>query len=173
MAQITTAYQAYIGQQGFMGMPISCGAMELYGFGYDNPEADLKAAFQHAERYGSHKCAFYIFSDRNTWDIVDQRTNTVVDTKSFPGYGKKLAEYIEKEKLGIVFASDVRRNPNSGHNIQVWVWGVDHKALVKWCEDRNVKCCNNPTGMECYDAGARINLNAAPIPTPDQPQPQV
>ena len=44
---------------------------------------------------------------------------------------KKLWAYIKKHKLGTVMKTRARRNPNSGNNIVVYVWSIDHTALKK------------------------------------------
>jgi hypothetical protein len=44
--------------------------------------------------------------------------------------GYKLAQLIEKNKLGVITASPAKINPNSGNKLVVWVWTVDKKALV-------------------------------------------
>jgi hypothetical protein len=51
------------------------------------------------------------------------------------GYGKALAEYIEKHKLGEVTRHGPVENPNSGNEIEAWYWTVDHKALRAWSPD--------------------------------------
>ena len=39
--------------------------------------------------------------------------------------GVRLATLIKKEKLGKVMVTAPRKNPNSGHNIQTWIWSVN------------------------------------------------
>lgn len=40
------------------------------------------------------------------------------------GYGKRLADYIEKHKLGQVRQSLPRTNPNTNNRIAAWIWSV-------------------------------------------------
>jgi hypothetical protein len=63
-------------------------------------------------------CAFILFSDN-------------MGNKA----GIYLAAYIKRHQLGTITVSEKRKNPNSGHLIQVWIWGVDWKALNKHLKD--------------------------------------
>ena len=51
-------------------------------------------------------------------------------------YGERFAEFIEKEGLGTVTASERAKNPNSGNYIRIWTWKIDHPALTKWWAKR-------------------------------------
>lgn len=64
-------------------------------------------------RDGSRRTAFFFFS-------------TVSTVKA----GKALAAYIEEKKLGVVTKMPTKRNPNSGNQLDMWVWAVDEKALL-------------------------------------------
>lgn len=46
--------------------------------------------------------------------------------------GKKLAAFIEKEKLGKLSTMEPAINPNSKHNLVVWLWRVDRAAMRKF-----------------------------------------
>ena len=50
------------------------------------------------------------------------------------GYGFSFAAFIRKHKLGeVVIASEGDHvNPNSGNQLKMWTWTVDHEALAKW-----------------------------------------
>lgn len=47
-------------------------------------------------------------------------------------YGRRLANYLRRQKLGKVITTPTRINTNSGHRIQAWTWVVDRRALTKW-----------------------------------------
>ena len=58
--------------------------------------------------------------------------------KKADGYGIRFAELIEDQGLGEIIETKFRVNPNSGNNVKVWVWTVDHKAVKEWL-DKNAK----------------------------------
>ena len=68
--------------------------------------------------------AFYVFTGVTSHDSV---------------YGQRLADYILKNKLGTIVTSVSKRNPNSGNMIQIWTWGVDKEALIKWWHKREAR----------------------------------
>lgn len=70
--------------------------------------------------------AFYIFSD-----VVGQRNYT-------NNGGETLAKFITDNNLGKVWETERRTNPNSSHEIVVWVWAPDHAALWKWGQENGV-----------------------------------
>ena len=59
---------------------------------------------------------FYVFAD-------------IEDTNYTDHYGRNLANYIKKNKLGDVVATQKRVNPNSGNRIQSWLWTVNKRNL--------------------------------------------
>jgi len=48
--------------------------------------------------------------------------------------GEKFVDYLRKHKLGIVSASPVVRNKNSGNRIRAWLWAIDNKNLERWAD---------------------------------------
>lgn len=48
------------------------------------------------------------------------------------GYGSKFADLIREAKLGTLVETGWEINPNSSNYLKVWVWGIDHAALMKW-----------------------------------------
>lgn len=76
------------------------------------------ALYEDASQYA--KFRFAIFTEATHVDKPEER------------YGHKFARLIEKKKLGTLVVTDRQLNPNSGHNVQVWVWGIDHEALRAW-----------------------------------------
>ena len=50
------------------------------------------------------------------------------------GYGERLAACIRHLNVGNVIETEEAINPNSGNNLKMWVWQVDHDALKAWWE---------------------------------------
>lgn len=44
-------------------------------------------------------------------------------------YGERFANYIKEHDLGFVTQTGENVNPNSGNNLTVWIWTVDHLKL--------------------------------------------
>jgi len=93
---------------------ISCGVRELTGL--SRPPKELINQVMKAKGSPAMFEDFIhvVFSDR-----VDN-TNQ---------YGTKLANRIKKEKLGTLLVTHPRKNPNSGHEIQTWLWSVNWKRV--------------------------------------------
>ena len=49
-------------------------------------------------------------------------------------YGERLAACIRRSNVGNVIETEEAINPNSGNNLKMWVWQVDHDALKAWWE---------------------------------------
>src|ERR1700677_3513802 len=47
-------------------------------------------------------------------------------------YGSTLHAFIHENKLGEVWETEFKKNPNSNNLIKVYIWGIDRKALDKW-----------------------------------------
>ena len=107
---------------------ISCGVRQLYNFDSHGTPTDflLDSLEQSDDFYYSGvnslvNYRFFIFSDKIS--------------KEYEGSGltgTQFAKFVTKNKLGTLSMSAVRRNPNSGSNIRVWVWDIDRPALYKW-----------------------------------------
>lgn len=54
-------------------------------------------------------------------------------------YALKLKEVILKERLGAVFVSPSRRNPNSLNMIRVYLWTIDQARLKKYAKKIQAK----------------------------------
>lgn len=95
-----------------------CGLDEIDGLN-STPELTLKDIC--ADKYPSWeddamRHAFILFTD--VWSR---------------GRGRALAAYIKKHKLGIVIQTPhLRKNPNSGNRIRVWVWAPNENNLKAW-----------------------------------------
>lgn len=65
-------------------------------------------------------CAFYVFSDADVF-----------------GNGLGFSKYIRDNNLGELTESvEKATNPNSGHDIRVWVWRIDRPAVKKHLFDQ-------------------------------------
>lgn len=53
--------------------------------------------------------------------------------------GRNLADYIKKHKLGYVYRSTTRKNPNSGNYINAFIWNVDSRAFRKWYRELSTR----------------------------------
>lgn len=100
---------------------ISCGVKQLSDVRDSTPEDVLRDAFREELRYYGEKSTAHLcmilFSD-----TLRSR------------YGTGLATFIEKNNLGTITASEIRKNPNSHHNIRTWIWYVNRPALQKWLD---------------------------------------
>lgn len=90
-----------------------CGLNELEnisdcGNGYKNIITQI---IQHREKT-TEDIPFYIFTD------VTRRIS-----------GRRLASFIELNKLGKIIKSHSKLNPNSENYISVWIWEVSNKGL--------------------------------------------
>lgn len=75
-------------------------------------------------------------------------------------YGRQFAKLIIDNKLGTLVETERNVNPNSGNEVKVWVWTINHEAVKKWglanpvsLEDqRPVKpagVCVDPNCVQC------------------------
>ena len=55
------------------------------------------------------------------------------------GRGAKVAAYIKRHKLGSVHASTIHNNPNSGNDIQMWIWYPDWAAFREFLSNVRIK----------------------------------
>lgn len=95
-----------------------CGLYEIDGLMWNSPKENLLdvCADKYDYSYGGvTRQAFLMFTD-------------AVGNKN----GSKLASFIRKHGLGVIYETRPRTNPNSRNRIQVWVWGPDERALKSW-----------------------------------------
>lgn len=82
-------------------------------------------------------------------DIIEQVIDNELDIGCRPCFylfteetetkrGKELKKFIEKNKLGTVYATKSKLNTNSGNDITAYIWEVDKKAVEKYA-DKNCK----------------------------------
>ena len=104
-----------------------CGVRELSGIrDHRTPEKTLRDAFEgyEGELDDGKKCLNLNFCHIIFTDVVGYR----------PTYGDFLAQYIEANGLGVVTFSVVRKNPNTGNQLRVWVWSLPRTegVITKW-----------------------------------------
>lgn len=73
--------------------------------------------------------AFVVFSDTTIVEHISER-NGFTSPK-----GRRVAKAISELGLGDVTQSPPALNPNSGHEIEVFVWRVNYPALMKWYKE--------------------------------------
>lgn len=91
-----------------------CGLQELSGVQDSSPEELIMDAANKA---------FIIFSDTS----FNRRENERYNHAS----GWLFAAYIRKHKLGTLYRTSPKLNPNSENMLVCWVWAVDNRALNK------------------------------------------
>ncbi len=51
--------------------------------------------------------------------------------------GKRLANYIKRNDLGVTHRMRPRLNPNSGNILHMWVWSVNNRKFKKFGKKKN------------------------------------
>ena len=105
---------------------ISCGIRELTGL--------YRPAKALVEQIVSARGAPRMFEDFIQVIFSDNIDPGTTATKRVSG-GIRLANFIEKNKLGKIMVTRPRINPNSGHNIQTWIWSVNWKNMKEYASD--------------------------------------
>lgn len=74
------------------------------------------------DRYNDQESngAFYVFTDTGTGT-----------------HGKRLSEYIHKNKLGTVTRGKAKRNPNTGNMLILFTWALNGPAFRSWYRKRH------------------------------------
>lgn len=101
-----------------------CGVKELT-IGDSTPEKTIETAQRSLARSTP---AFFVFTSAD-WDSLE---------KGGVSYGEKLTKLIRDNKLGSVKRTPLKKNPNSGNTLGLYVWNVDLEALRGY-ESPNVK----------------------------------
>ena len=99
---------------------ISCGIRELTGL--------YRPAKALVEQIVSARGAPRMFEDFIQVIFSDNIDPGTTATKRVSG-GIRLADVIKKEKLGSLVTTTPKRNPNSDHKIQTWIWTVNWKGI--------------------------------------------
>lgn len=115
-----------------------CGVKELHGLSFysQDPATFLK---------------FHFRRDRASWEATSE-DNYHIDRLFSPNfryayftqagraqtYGEEFATYIKDQQLGEVVETTLNVNPNSGNELKMWVWTVDHDRLGEWAVRNNL-----------------------------------
>ena len=116
----------------------NCGMRDLYiGYEERDPEKILKqlckSKYCQTIRYRYPAESVKEFSPRFSHIVFSQ----AVATYDHYTYGKRLAAYIRKHKLGHVSVSKTAPNPNTRNQITAFVWTLDPAGLKRWWSERN------------------------------------
>lgn len=106
---------------------ISCGVVQLSGL-YGTSALGQKQVHQRCLALVSEE---FSLADHN----YDESFCHVIFSDTAQGPGSDLAEFIRKQRLGPVRASVTRTNPNTDHDIIVWVWSPDFDKLEQYVEE--------------------------------------
>ena len=111
-----------------------CGMREVHDLRlYPNPAEAIKEFGKHT--YGEDHSLPYTQARRHDWRnayrYANRRFRYAIFTQATKRatYGKTLAAYIKKYKLGEVITTGFNINPNTRRSVGVWIWTVDHDAL--------------------------------------------
>jgi hypothetical protein len=98
------------------GTDISCGVYQLSDLG-NSAKRLIQEAWDHNEGGAEWAEEFIhlIFSDNTS-----------------RGRGDNLAQVIKTKKLGPIYTTRPRKNPNSTNNIKTWVWSVNWDKVEKY-----------------------------------------
>lgn len=114
---------------------ISCGVRQIYNIEgwnkiyFDEPGLFIKEFYNGSyDPAWGRKFKFAIFSHRSNGSEVGG-TQTC----------KKIKEFIETNNLGKVMESDTEKNPNSGNDIQIYIWNINWPAVEKFMADTKLK----------------------------------
>lgn len=95
-----------------------CGVRELFNLGALSKTTILRVA--QAIREESLNAAYYMFADRAS-----------------NGNGARLARYIKKHELGDLIETPPTHNPQSGHDLIVWLWKLDQDAIAEYAQNNS------------------------------------
>ena len=130
-----------------------------YAFGYMGVQpmpVEAHAVYDSIDQYSRFR--FAIFTEAH---------NPTQTEDLGPKYGQRFAAMIRKKGLGDLIETGRHINPNSGNKLKVWVWTIDHAALVGWLkEDAKKRHAKQPT-ISLFAGGA--DRWAAPA-SPESPE---
>ena len=120
----------------------NCGMRNLYiGYAERDPEKILKQLCKSVHCQQTHYRApegmIKKFSPRFSHIVFSQAVNHYDGCHG--AYGKRLAAYIRKNKLGYVSKSKTGNNPNTQNAITAFVWTLDQEGLKLWWAKRQTK----------------------------------
>lgn len=111
----------------------NCGIVELHELGRSSPTSLLEGfatCFVERDETWNEKTGDYDYIYTPKYGLV---IFSDIIYKRGRSAGMKLAEYILDNGLGPIQGSPVVQNPNSGNNIQAWVWAPNKRFKEKFC----------------------------------------
>lgn len=111
---------------GISGSNISCGVWEICAI-EDIEESLGQIVSRMKSRISSP--AFIIWSNV---EIPYQKS------KPIDSSGHKFARFVDG-RFGKVTKSEPSRNPNTGNQIVIWQWTLDHMALEEWYAEKQIE----------------------------------
>lgn len=106
---------------------LCCGLREAGGLSHSRTPTEALKEFWEETRTIKHE-----------WSSGPVRRNkfryVIFSGTSRGKYAEKLKAHIEANKLGEVISTGYHKNPNSGNQLQVYVWTVDWEAFKKYGE---------------------------------------
>ena len=87
----------------------------------------LSKGYSPSSSLGVLKCAYIFFTQAVAPGYVG--------TDRDPRYGHRFADWLEAQKLGHVHRHPPTINTNSGNQLTLFIWTVDHPALEAWTRE--------------------------------------
>lgn len=106
------------------GLPGCCGVKELTNLVARNDALLNMQDFVYRAYSKEHQ-----LNGRFRYALFSEANSQGFNSKT---YGHLFAELITREKLGTLIETERNVNPNSGNDVKVWVWTVDHNAVREW-----------------------------------------
>jgi hypothetical protein len=128
------------------GISNCCGLRELYGIQTVRTEHLINIFWATLWRHWNPYT--YDYEDWNKQVLRTTDTHTVRPAHTFftvatevcnITHGDILKEYIEEYRLGKVWKSKPNYNKNSGHDVTMYVWTLDHKMVEKFVNGEDTR----------------------------------
>lgn len=128
-----------------------CGVRELSGLsGHRSAAAAIRAFIANASYTPDHIQKGVVYPPRFRFAVFSQASQPMGKQAS---YGERFATYLTKMKLGEVTETATHVNPNSGNNLKVWVWAVDHDAMIEWMKKDRTRAAKTVGGRVVLNGG--------------------
>jgi hypothetical protein len=109
-----------------------CGVREIAALGaHRSPLEALRSFRARITETGNNRFRYAFFTQANVTDTTGKDQFGADYTERRRLYGEKFAAYIVKNKLGTVIKTEDNVNPNSGRFVKMWVWTIDHPAVIR------------------------------------------
>lgn len=104
-----------------------CGLREMSGIYYGTPQSTIM-------EFADNSYQDYDLISR--YENANFRHVIFSQAGSKATYGRKLAAFITKHRLGTVVSSLTKVNPNTGNPLKVWIWTVNHQRTYNWWKEQ-------------------------------------